>query len=188
MTRILVVDDEIQIRRALDINLRAHGYDVVLAATVEAGGGPDSQLTTGDMASNSQDVVTVGDVKPSLSLARTESWWSPSVSTGGLKGLKHDAQGPASTLQAYVLSGVFDEKMNGSAAVLAERSVVAPAVPTDTVGVRTSRSSTVKPLPPRSALPDRYANRPGVPALCRLARKGRVRDARALAWIRPGCP
>ncbi len=35
MTRILVVDDEIQIRRALDINLRAHGYDVVLAATGE---------------------------------------------------------------------------------------------------------------------------------------------------------
>ncbi|MDP9464995.1 MAG: response regulator [Actinomycetota bacterium] len=35
MTRILVVDDEIQIRRALDINLRAHGYDVTLAATGE---------------------------------------------------------------------------------------------------------------------------------------------------------
>jgi len=35
MTRILVVDDEIQIRRALDINLRAHGYDVVLASTGE---------------------------------------------------------------------------------------------------------------------------------------------------------
>ena len=35
MTRILVVDDEIQIRRALDINLRAHGYEVVLAATGE---------------------------------------------------------------------------------------------------------------------------------------------------------
>lgn len=35
MTRILIVDDEIQIRRALDINLRAHGYDVALAATGE---------------------------------------------------------------------------------------------------------------------------------------------------------
>ncbi len=35
MTRILVVDDEIQIRRALDINLRAHGYDGTLAATGE---------------------------------------------------------------------------------------------------------------------------------------------------------
>jgi two-component system KDP operon response regulator KdpE len=35
MTRILVVDDEVQIRRALDINLRAHGYDVALAATGE---------------------------------------------------------------------------------------------------------------------------------------------------------
>jgi len=35
MTRILVVDDEPQIRRALDINLRAHGYEVALAATGE---------------------------------------------------------------------------------------------------------------------------------------------------------
>ena len=35
MTRILIVDDETQIRRALDINLRAHGYDVALAATGE---------------------------------------------------------------------------------------------------------------------------------------------------------
>jgi two-component system KDP operon response regulator KdpE len=35
VTRILIVDDEIQIRRALDINLRAHGYDVALAATGE---------------------------------------------------------------------------------------------------------------------------------------------------------
>ena len=35
MTRILVVDDEIQIRRALDINLRAHGYSVTLAASGE---------------------------------------------------------------------------------------------------------------------------------------------------------
>lgn len=35
MTKILVVDDEQQIRRALDINLRAHGYEVRLAATGE---------------------------------------------------------------------------------------------------------------------------------------------------------
>jgi two-component system KDP operon response regulator KdpE len=35
MTRILIVDDEIQIRRALDINLRAHGYEVALAETGE---------------------------------------------------------------------------------------------------------------------------------------------------------
>jgi two-component system KDP operon response regulator KdpE len=35
MTRILVVDDEQQIRRALDINLRAHGYEVRLAASGE---------------------------------------------------------------------------------------------------------------------------------------------------------
>ena len=37
MTRILVIDDETQIRRALDINLRAHGYEVILAATGEDG-------------------------------------------------------------------------------------------------------------------------------------------------------
>ena len=35
MTRILIVDDDTQIRRALDINLRAHGYEVALAATGE---------------------------------------------------------------------------------------------------------------------------------------------------------
>jgi two-component system KDP operon response regulator KdpE len=35
VNRILVVDDEQQIRRALDINLRAHGYEVRLAATGE---------------------------------------------------------------------------------------------------------------------------------------------------------
>ena len=35
MTRIMVVDDELHIRRALDINLRAHGYQVTLASTGE---------------------------------------------------------------------------------------------------------------------------------------------------------
>jgi two-component system KDP operon response regulator KdpE len=35
VTRILIVDDETQIRRALDINLRAHGYEVTLVATGE---------------------------------------------------------------------------------------------------------------------------------------------------------
>jgi two-component system KDP operon response regulator KdpE len=37
MTRVLVIDDEPQILRALDINLRAHGYQVHLAATGEEG-------------------------------------------------------------------------------------------------------------------------------------------------------
>ena len=36
MTRILVVDDEPQILRALNTNLRARGYDVDLAPTGEA--------------------------------------------------------------------------------------------------------------------------------------------------------
>ncbi|MBK9180336.1 MAG: response regulator [Acidimicrobiales bacterium] len=35
MTRVLVVDDEPQIRRALSVNLRARGYDVDLAASGE---------------------------------------------------------------------------------------------------------------------------------------------------------
>ena len=35
MSRILVVDDELQIRRALDINLRTHGYEIDLAETGE---------------------------------------------------------------------------------------------------------------------------------------------------------
>jgi two-component system KDP operon response regulator KdpE len=37
MTRVLVVDDEPQIRRALGVNLRARGYDIDLAATGEEG-------------------------------------------------------------------------------------------------------------------------------------------------------
>ena len=37
MTRVLVVDDEPQLLRSLDINLRANGYEVVLAATGEEG-------------------------------------------------------------------------------------------------------------------------------------------------------
>ena len=37
MTRVLVVDDEAQIRRALAVNLRARGYDVDLAENGQAG-------------------------------------------------------------------------------------------------------------------------------------------------------
>jgi two-component system KDP operon response regulator KdpE len=37
MTKILIIDDELQIRRALDINLRIRGYDVLLADTGEEG-------------------------------------------------------------------------------------------------------------------------------------------------------
>jgi two-component system, OmpR family, KDP operon response regulator KdpE len=49
MNRILVVDDEQQIRRALDINLRAHGYEVRLAAT-----GEEALI---DVAANPPDLV-----------------------------------------------------------------------------------------------------------------------------------
>ena len=37
MTKILIIDDEQQIRRALDINLRIRGYEVLLAGTGEDG-------------------------------------------------------------------------------------------------------------------------------------------------------
>jgi DNA-binding response OmpR family regulator len=37
MTKVLIIDDELQIRRALDINLRIRGYEVVLASTGEDG-------------------------------------------------------------------------------------------------------------------------------------------------------
>ena len=37
MTRILVVDDEPQIRRALRTSLEAHGYDVATVGTGEEG-------------------------------------------------------------------------------------------------------------------------------------------------------
>jgi two-component system KDP operon response regulator KdpE len=37
MQRILVIDDEVQIRRFLDIGLRAEGYEVALAGTAAAG-------------------------------------------------------------------------------------------------------------------------------------------------------
>ena len=56
--RILVVDDEQQIRRALDINLRAHGYEVRLAAS-----GEDALL---DVAANPPDLVLLDLGLPDL--------------------------------------------------------------------------------------------------------------------------
>ena len=43
MTRVLVVDDEPQILRALRINLRVRNYDVDIAATGSAGAGGGRQ-------------------------------------------------------------------------------------------------------------------------------------------------
>jgi len=37
LSLILVIDDEVHIRRAMDINLRTHGYDIALADTGEEG-------------------------------------------------------------------------------------------------------------------------------------------------------
>jgi two-component system KDP operon response regulator KdpE len=64
MTKILIIDDELQIRRALDINLRIRGYDVLLADTGEEGlkvaasGRPDAVvLDLGLPGSGGLDVV-----------------------------------------------------------------------------------------------------------------------------------
>ena len=46
MTRILAVDDEPQILRALATNLRARGYAVDLAGTGEAAPPPSTELMT----------------------------------------------------------------------------------------------------------------------------------------------
>ena len=46
VTRVLVVDDEPQILRALSINLRARGYDVDLAETARAGPAAGRRATT----------------------------------------------------------------------------------------------------------------------------------------------
>ncbi|HMG26670.1 MAG TPA: response regulator, partial [Acidimicrobiia bacterium] len=51
MTRVLVVDDEPQIRRALGINLRARGYDVDLA--------PDGEQALATAARTHPDVVVL---------------------------------------------------------------------------------------------------------------------------------
>ncbi len=58
MKRILIVDDDAQIVRALEINLRAHGYDVTTAATGE------EALTTA--AANVPDVVLLDLGLPGL--------------------------------------------------------------------------------------------------------------------------
>jgi two-component system, OmpR family, KDP operon response regulator KdpE len=58
VTRVLVVDDEVQIRRALDINLRAHGYDVALASSGE------EALT--EAAANAPDLVLLDLGMPGL--------------------------------------------------------------------------------------------------------------------------
>jgi two-component system, OmpR family, KDP operon response regulator KdpE len=51
VSRVLVVDDEPQIRRALSINLRARGYDVDLA--------PDGERALDEAARNHPDVVVL---------------------------------------------------------------------------------------------------------------------------------
>jgi two-component system KDP operon response regulator KdpE len=58
VTRILIVDDETQIRRALDINLRAHGYDVATSAT-----GADALI---EAAANLPDLVLLDLGLPGL--------------------------------------------------------------------------------------------------------------------------
>jgi two-component system KDP operon response regulator KdpE len=70
MTTILVVDDEPQIRRALDVGLRSHGYDVVGAGSGEA--------ALNNLANHPIDVVILDlglpDVDGSEVLRRLRRW------------------------------------------------------------------------------------------------------------------
>src|SRR4051812_24051894 len=58
MTRVLIVDDEPQILRALSINLRARGYDVVLA--------PDGRQALSAAAASPPDIVVLDLGLPDL--------------------------------------------------------------------------------------------------------------------------
>ncbi|HVH93546.1 MAG TPA: response regulator [Nocardioidaceae bacterium] len=58
MTRVLIVDDEPQILRALSINLRARGYDVVLA--------PDGRQALSSAAASPPDIVVLDLGLPDL--------------------------------------------------------------------------------------------------------------------------
>jgi len=70
MTTILVVDDEPQIRRALDVGLRSHGYDVVGAGNGEA--------ALNNLANHAIDVVILDlglpDIDGSEVLRRLRGW------------------------------------------------------------------------------------------------------------------
>jgi two-component system, OmpR family, KDP operon response regulator KdpE len=70
MTTILVVDDEAQIRRALEVGLRSHGYDVVPA--------PDGQSALTRLANDRIDIVILDlglpDVDGSEVLRRLRTW------------------------------------------------------------------------------------------------------------------
>jgi two-component system KDP operon response regulator KdpE len=70
MTSILVVDDEAQIRRALDVALRSHGYDVVQAA--------DGESALEKLAGQPLDIVILDlglpDIEGSEVLRRFRTW------------------------------------------------------------------------------------------------------------------
>ena len=58
MTTILLVDDEAQIRRALHVGLRSHGYDVVQA--------PDGETALERLAAGRIDIVILDLGLPDL--------------------------------------------------------------------------------------------------------------------------
>jgi two-component system KDP operon response regulator KdpE len=70
MTTILVVDDEAQIRRALDVGVRSHGYDVVQA--------PDGDTALDKLAAERIDIMILDLGLPGLQgsevLRRFRAW------------------------------------------------------------------------------------------------------------------
>ena len=104
MTRVLVVDDEPQIRRALSLNLGARGYDVLEAATGEhpvAGG--DVEVAAARVLRQVPDLTDDVDgagVRDTLAGQRREG--------GGLAGaVAADQADPVAGL--YAEGGVADE-------------------------------------------------------------------------------
>ena len=80
MTRILIVDDEPQIRRALGINLRARGYDVESAADGETDADPE--LSEWSPVAKSGRGRGRGAKTSSVKNAKDASWWDAALSSG----------------------------------------------------------------------------------------------------------
>ena len=89
MTRILVVDDEVQIRRALEVGLRSHGYEVALAAdggsALEALAGAGTDVVILDLGLPDMDGTEV--------LRRLRGWSDVAVVVLSVRGGQEDKIG-----------------------------------------------------------------------------------------------
>jgi two-component system KDP operon response regulator KdpE len=89
MTRILVVDDEVQIRRALEVGLRSHGYEVALAAdggsALEALAGAGTDVVILDLGLPDMDGIEV--------LRRLRGWSDVAVVVLSVRGSQEDKIG-----------------------------------------------------------------------------------------------